>query len=259
MSWVQKWVRLLQITLRHLLRSRFIVLTVVFSCIALAILLKGSHSLVFSLNGVRQILSPEDIVKWLLLLILGLGGSITFIYGVWFVPYLHSGAREQLTYVLPVSRWSFPTVYVATLSLLVGLLMVVGLGMFFYFYKSDIATFPWKFFFVGCGLELLAFSVMVLLMGLFSLGLGKLQAFLIGPFLVFMLVVLGGVCRSQYFLNWQEESLWAKVAGWCYRAMPPFGELIWKTQAWHWFIWLVLLSFCFQLRLRRPVLGKVSE
>lgn len=190
------------------------------------------------------------------------GSFVAIVFGLWFLPYLHQGARAQLTYVMPVRKWMYPVVYAIVLVPLIALLSGIT-GFALHSVSGSLGTTASAF--LWClALQMLAFEVVMLGFGLGAVVMGPISSFFLGAIL---LAALQGACllRRINILTTDSPSAFWRSAARLYALLPPLGEIpfqLWEQMtvsspisgAWlSWVLWILLLGTLLVLQLRfRP-------
>jgi len=261
---------LIQQTLLHLVRSKLVLLWLIFSFIVQFFSLEILGSISVSVNRVMTVLGVAETVGIAFLIELVTFIFLVVLYAIAIVPYLHRGSRVQLVFALPINRWHFPAVYTLILGglmLLQFLTMLLALGLALDFSVFSDEIFPWR---ALLGAAVVQFLVSVLLMFYFSLGAlfwGKIQAVLLGGIGIFVLLIMRFITHSDFFLQ-GEGKTWMKTI---YHALPPFGDLVHHLKAQFdsplvtdpahlkWVVWIAIGVVVFHYKLGRPELTKSAE
>ena len=255
-------INILKQNFRHLMRSRFLILFYLLSILVQFVVLKVVKSATMSVNGSAINIGISGAVTSMLVVQAFIGSYLAALYGIWMAPYIHQGTRSQLVFVLPVSRWLFPIGYVITMGVMViaqfaAMFAIAGFVLGFEVFSDEV--FPWARLLSGLGLELLAFETLMLTLALFSLAFGRIQTFLIGMFMLFVMQAVGAYYRSSFFGASEEQGLVYQLIEGCYYLLPQFGEPIWKSDLVSWLIWLPIFVGLFRYRIRYPEIGPSSE
>ena len=255
-----------RLVLRHAVRTRLIYLVFVFSVLTQVGGLKIVHQVLAHSAGLLPVLKTHHTVFIMLFLQLFGGVLLCVVYGVWVVPYLHSGTRAQLTFVLPVKKsvFAFSSIFGLLALLLIqyiSLLLVFGwvLG----FSELSAGTFPWEYFLKGCFMEALCFLCLMLLFSILSLNLGPITALFFGVMLLSSLQ-FASVLKTLG-VELQKRGVQTAYFAWVrfYDLLVPVGELVfdlkdltsknysyWTTMA-HWAVWLVIFVCGYSLSISR--------
>ena len=92
----------------HAVRSRLLLIVIVFSGALHYMSLKVVNGIKFVNQGSVAVLGVREALFGAIYIHLFIGIFVAAIYGIWMVPYLHSGRRGMLTCTLPVARWKYP-------------------------------------------------------------------------------------------------------------------------------------------------------
>lgn len=255
----------------HALRSRLILILVAFSLGLHFLSLKAVNGIKFINQGSVAILGVKEALFGAIYIHLFIGVFVSAIYGIWMVPYLHSGRRAFLTCTMPVSRWKYPLSYTLLLTGLMvieTLLLLVTFGMAFGFEEFSTVRFPWSSLMITLGLELLAFNSIMMGLAYCSLSLGALPSFFIGIGYFFVTQASGVFSRVASFNGASvDDSTWFKVLS----KLPPTGELVFQIKQtfrqgeydlFHyslWVIWWVIFVLLFTWKLKYPQRANRSE
>lgn len=196
-----------------------------------------------------------------------IGTFLSVVYGLWIVPYLHQGQRNQLTFTLPIPKWKFPVAYGLTLLLLLAILhgaMLLSYGATFGFSALAPSVFPWTSVAVSLILETFAFLVVTFAFALGSMIIGPISTFFLGVFVIFVMQMSGVVFHINDLRQRAEGVIPATTARHVYDALPPVGELayeLWyqysassweRLRAFNWMAWILIFGGLFYLRLLFP-------
>ncbi len=260
------WV-LFKESLRYVLRSRLLVLLLVFSFLLHYVGLSIVKNTFFSEQGLIAAVGPRQGMFVSLYLSLFMGVFLAVIYGVWMVPYLHQGERSLLTFVLPVTKWSHPLVYFFTFLILFLLECLILVGSFGWVFGKEVLLqprFSWSALFfclvlVGLVGEFLLFCSAVL-----SLVIGQLSTIFVMAGAFISMQVLGTLFRFGLDQYAQDQGGKLLTTYQIYRYLPPLGELIFTLkqtysqglfpthQFFSWLVWLFILILLFRWVIRYP-------
>lgn len=265
---------LLLLNIKHVVRSRLLILHLLFSFILQFICLRLLRSVSVNIDGLISEVGPKQALFMGLFLQLFNGAFLTAVYGIWLVPYLHQGHRGQLTFTLPVSKWVYPVVYG---SVMLGLLLVQYLSMFISYgflfgFSAFVAEgFQWKAVLTCLALETVAFETILFGLACSALYLGQIPTFFFGGIVFFVLQVMGGVFRIDFAKFFGEEPASLAAVRWFYEKLPPLGELVFNLKqrfgkpvlfdqpAIVWLVWLTLFILVFRWKIRYPSNSKGTE
>ncbi len=248
----------------HAVRSRLLLIVIVFSFALHYLSLKVVNGIKFINQGSVATLGVREALFGAIYIHLFIGIFVAAIYGIWMVPYLHSGRRGLLTCTLPVSRWKYPVSYTLLLTGLIAvetLILFLCFGIAFGVNEFSTVSFPWSSVLITLGLEWLAFVSIMMGLAFCSLAFGSLVSFFVGIFYFFISQTSGVVTRVASFNGATlEDNLWFKVLG----KLPPTGELVFQIKQtfrqgeydlYHyalWAIWWVVFAVLFMVKLRYP-------
>ncbi len=255
----------------HALRSRLLLIVITFSLALHYLSLKLVNGLKFINQGTASVLGVKEALFGAVYIHLFIGIFVAAIYGIWMVPYLHTGRRALLTCTMPVSKWKYPLSYAVLLTALILAetgIMWVTFGMAFGWKEFASQTFPWASLLVTLLLELLAFNSIMMGLAFCSLSFGALPSFFIGIFYFFVTQASGVFSRVAAFSGTVvDDSPWFKVLS----KLPPTGELVFQIkqtfrQAEYdyqhyalWAIWWVIFTALFIVKLKYPQRPNKSE
>lgn len=254
-------------SMRYIFRSRLLVLLLIFSFLLHYVGLSIVKNTFFSEQGLISVVGPRQGMFVSIYLSLFMGVFIAIIYGVWMVPYLHQGDRSLLTFVLPVSKWSYPIVYF--LSFLVLILLECGIlvGSFgWIFGKSALALpkFSWPAIASCLLLIVLVGEFLLFCSAILSLVVGQLTTIFLMSGAFISLQVLGTLFRFGLDQYAQEQGGKLLTAYQIYRFFPPLGELIFtlkqtysqgdfpRNQVALWILWVTVGFLLFRWTIRYP-------
>lgn len=258
----------------HIFRSRLLFLFLIFSGFLHFSGLKIMHKLTLSIEGVMQVIGPREGIFLSLYFQLFAGFFLAAVYGIWMIPYLHTGSRVSLTFTLPVKRWKYPLSYGLTFLSLIFMEQLIMFASFAFVFGMEAfysPKFPWSGLLACIGLEVLAFEASVFAFALSSLIFGQVPTFFFGMFGFFVLQTMGSLLRVGFdrFLE-NSGGVWTVVTS-VYGMLPPLGEIIFDlkqgftksfTEYSHfylWTVWLVVFSGLFLLKLHFPSHSRSSE
>lgn len=253
---------LLKLSFIHAVRSRLLLLTVVFALAVqyLGVKLVKTLTVYFTYSFQGMTYGVKESETFVVALVIAYGSSLFLaaVYGAWHLPFSHKGPRAGLTYVLPVSRWLYPLVYSLTF---LGMYLIQAAALLLALYTqfgfgelkplSVIAAF---------GAGFLPALTLVFAMGAGALTFGAITSFLVGSLALFLL----SVNRAILYLDNQTPPWW-------WTKLPPVGEVLFDMglafegkplPASHmalWAFWLVLFMIWFRWRLSRPSGWRSSE
>jgi len=259
---------------RYVLRSKMVVLVILFSTLVHLSGLKLINHLTVSIQEVVTVMGPKEAIRVGFYIQLFTALSIASVYGVWMAPYAHRGERSLLTHVLPVSKVYFPLCYGLCCGLLliineVILLMSFGWVMGFSFYSSDI--FPWGSLIKTCMFQTLCLEVLMLSLALSSLVVGQINTVFLGATSLFVMQILGTF--SHFFSKDPKFSLFTfkGLFVFVYEKLPPIGDFIFDFNLLSkgesvsfenlglWLIWWLIICFLFVIKIRYPSNIRGSE
>ncbi|MBI1861031.1 MAG: hypothetical protein HYR96_08950 [Deltaproteobacteria bacterium] len=255
------------LVIKHVVRTRLVYLVFAFSVLSQIGGLKLTHEGLSASAGLLPTLKSQQSVFIALFLELFGGVMLCVVYGVWVVPYLHSGSRAQLTLVLPVRRAAFAcsgAIGLLALLLVQFATMIVVYGYVLGFGGLAPAVFPWQYFFIGAALESLCFLSLTFLFSALSVSTGPITAFFLGV-TVLSGLQFGGVLKAVgKFLaskGMQTGSFldWVKI----YDLLLPVGELVFQLKVIgtseinlgvalaKWVVWIVVLAVTYVVTISR--------
>ena len=248
----------------HAIRSRLLLIVIIFSLALHYLSLKIVNGVKFINQGSVAVLGVKEALFGAIYIHLFVGIFVAAIYGIWMVPYLHSGRRGLLTCTLPVSKWMYPISYTLLLTGLIVIetaVLFLTFGSSFGFAEFSSSTFPWSSILITLGLEWLAFVSIMMGLAFCSLAFGPLVSFFVGIFYFFISQTSGVVTRVASFNGADlDDNPWFKVMS----KLPPTGELVFQIKQtfrqgeydlWHyslWAIWWLVFTILFTLLLRYP-------
>jgi hypothetical protein len=265
---------LLKQNIRHIIRTRLLIVLLSFSFLVQFFGLKTLHFMTLQFQGIVSRIEGDNALFAALFFQLFTGAFIAAAYGIWMVPYAHQGMRSSLTFTLPVSKWKFPLGYALTmLGLLVlqHLVMLLSFGLNFGFEMFRDPAFPWGGVMMCLLIETLAFEVCMFAFAISSMTFGQVPTFFLGAAVIFFLQLTGVI------LKWDLEKLggepiqslyWARFL---YGKLPPVGDIAFDLRKaflkpafdqphfWLWIVWLVLLVAWFRFKLRYPSRSRAGE
>lgn len=200
------------------------------------------------------------------------GIFLAAVYGIWMIPYLHTGPRVSLTFTLPVSRWKFPIAYAITFLGLILLEQFVMFGSFvavFGFEPLFSEKFPWVGLLACISLEVLAFEASMFAFALSSLIFGQIPTFFLGMMGFFVLQTAGSLLRIDRLMDGAGGMLTGLAD--IYKFLPPLGEIIFDLKQgftksftdhshfYLWFLWILIFATLFLVKLHFPSHSRSSE
>lgn len=262
--------------LRHIVRTRLLVVLLCFSFLIQFVGLRALHFVTFRFQGITTLVEGANAVFPALIFQLFAGAFIAAAYGIWMVPYAHQGARTPLTFTLPISKWMFPLAYgVTMLALLLAQhgVLLMSYGMNFGFESFHSPDFPWAGLKMALVLETLAFEVLMFAFALCSMVAGQVPTFFLGALSVFLLQIAGVVLRAREDIMKLAPESGDKfdLVRAAYNALPPVGELVFDLRktflkpGWDkanfqlWLAWLAILIVLFRVRLAFPGQARAGE
>jgi hypothetical protein len=265
---------LILLNLKHVVRSRLLILHLVFSFILQFICLRMLRSVSINIDGLISEVGPKQALFLGLFLQLFNGAFLTAVYGIFLVPYLHQGHRGQLTFTLPVSKWVYPLVYgsvMLALLLVQYLSMFLSYGMLFGFSVFLSETFQWRSVIACLAIETLAFETILFALACSSLFLGQIPTFFFAGISLFVLQLIGAVLRIDFEKYFGAMPSYLEALRWVYSKFPPLGELVFNLNkrfskpvvfdepSLIWVVWLVLFLLLFRWKIRYPSSFKGTE
>lgn len=260
--------------LLHIFRSRLLFLFLLFSAFLHFSGLKIMHKLTMTIEGVIQVIGPREGIFLSLYFQLFAGIFLAAVYGIWMIPYLHTGQRASLTFTLPVSRWKFAVSYALTFLVLILTEQVIMFGSFAFVFGTEpffAEKFPWVALLSCILLEILAFEASVFAFALSSLLFGQIPTFFLGMMSFFVLQTLGSLIRVGFDrIAETTGGTWAFLVG-VYRYLPPLGEIIFDLREgfnkafqthfhfYLWVAWCLIFMGLFLLKLNFPSHSRSSE
>ncbi len=265
---------LLKQNLRHIIRTRLLIMLLTFSFLVQFFGLKMLRFMTIQFQGVVSSFEGKDALFVALFFQLFTGAFIAAAYGIWMVPYAHQGLRSSLTFTLPVSKWKFPLAYAATmlgLLLLQHLVMFVSFGLNFDFATFREPSFPWA----GVGLcllfETLAFEVLMFGFAISSMTFGQVPTFFLGALVIGFLQLAGAILRFDIEKMGGQPIASLQWSRFVYGKLPPVGDIALDLRGalrkpsfdqphlWLWIAWLAILVVWFRVKLRYPSRSKAGE
>ena len=267
------WI-LLKESARYIARSRLLFLLMIFSLFLHYVGLSVVQQMTVSVQGLMSSLGPREGMFVSLFLSLFVGVFLSVIYGIWMVPYFHQGDRSQLTYVLPVSKWSFVCVYAVTLLFLILIefgFMFCSLAMVFGSEALLHPKFSWNALFSCLVIEVLAVEFLLFFFATLSLGLGQISTLFVGGLAFIFLQVCGTAFRFGFDQYARESGGKLFVFYELYRVAPPLGDLIFNLKqtfstgdfpSFHavlWVVWFGISVLFFRRAIRYPRRNQATE
>jgi len=252
--------------LRQTLRVRLVVAVVAIAFLLEWMGLRLLREMTFSFQGIVYPIGSSRTMFVALFLQLFAGSFIAAVYGIWLVPYLHQGARGQISFCYPVSRWTYVVVYGVNVSVLLLILNIVMIGSFCnLFGVSAIVDDPLvlKGLWWGILTQTLGLWTLMFALATCSLAIGSIPAFFIGLFGFGFMQVLGGLFRVAIGGLVNSDSGFLYQLKQIYQWLPPWGELIFELKSglqgeinWShvglWVIWLTVFILAFRFFIARP-------
>lgn len=258
---------ILSINFRQIARSKIIWVLFFGSALIQFLGLKISTSLTVMIEAqfqfqLTEMLVGSQTVVVILFMHIFTGGFLALAYGIWVVPYLHTGGRTPLTYCLPLNKWIYPAAYLSMGALLqlslIGISIIIfGLLEGFGIYLSD---FPWLRFSGTILFILVVMSVITLLSANISIYLGKLLAFTGITFGWFLLQLLEFFAKAAQSQGAEYPTLKVVLS-----LLPPLGRTFFDIYGIYfsqggvvysmvcWAVWLVVLVSMFRWILTQPL------
>ena len=259
--------------LKHILRSKLLYLFFIFSTLLHFMGLKLLHTLTLSIQGVFQTIGPREGIFFSLYFELFIGVFLATVYGIWLVPYLHTGQRVTLSYSLPVPKWKYPVAYFSSFLVLILIeqfILFTSFGLVFGFEAYGDPKFPWSGL-VSCTLlEILAFETAMFGFAFTSIQFGQITAFILGGATFSVLQTVGSLLRLglERFSASLEATL--VLVQQFYRVFPPIGEIIFDLKQgftksfetfehfYIWVAWLAVFTALFAVKLHYPSNKRIS-
>ncbi len=265
-------ISLLLNNLRHITRTKLLVVLISFSFLIQLGGVKLLQSMTVQFNSVVAPLSGENVLFTSLFFQLFTGAFLAAAYGIWMVPYAHQGSRGQLTYTLPSARWKFAVGYALSMPLLLLLqhvVMIVSLAMSFGLSTLFADWGTMKAFLACLALQSIAFETCMFAFALSSMFFGQIPTFFLGAFVIFVLQVAGALFRGIEHFTTQRMEGYERAQS-IYKSLPPVGELVfdlnqlfhepkWNNHYALWAGWLLGFVALFLFKLGRPPQQRVGE
>lgn len=254
-------------SIRYIIRSRLLILLLVFSFLLHYVGLSLVKQATVSIQGFVSTVGPREGMFVSVYLSLFMGVFLSAIYGVWMVPYLHQGDRSLLTYVLPVSKWLYPLVYSLSFLLLILIEFGILIGAFTLIFGKDAILAPrfsWSALSTCLLIEILAFEFLLFFFGVLSLCIGQMMTLFVAAGSFITLQVAGTLFRFGFDRYVEDTGGKLLTSYEIYQYLPPLGELIFNLKQTFsqgtfptghlilWFIWFLIALFLFRLSLRYP-------
>lgn len=264
---------LLKQNLRHIVRTRLLVVLLAFSFLVQYLGLRALHFMTVQFQGVVSTIEGDNAMFVALFFQLFTGAFIAAAYGIWMVPYAHQGLRSSLTFTLPVAKWKFPLAYALSMLGLLVLqhgVMLLSFGLNFGVHAFQ-ESFPWRGVGMCLLLETAAFEVFMFAFAVSSMTFGQIPTFFLGAFAAFFLQICGAILRLDLEKMGAEPNgsiYWARLV---YGKMPPVGDLAFDlrraflkpylgwSHLWLWLVWFVILAAYFRFKLRYPLRARAGE
>ena len=264
---------ILQTVFRHVLRSKMLVMLVVFSALVqymgLWLLHSATLSLSVKMEGMVKVMEAPSAIGMGIMIQLFLGMFIAIFYGAWMLPYLHKGDRAGLTFVLPVSRWVYPAVYALVLLGLIALqytAIFASVGSHFGFGYFTAEGVSWSGVLLSFLIQFLAFATVMFIVGISSLSIGPIATIFASSGVIVVLMV-----GKAILLMSDAEGGGSSVFNGILNVLPPIGDLVGdviaamdtQTVNWQrlalWVGWLALVVVGLRIRIRMPVLKRSAD
>lgn len=259
---------------RYVLRSKMVVLVVLFSALVHLSGLKLINHLTVSIQEVVTVVGPKEAIRVGFYLQLLTALSIASVYGVWMAPYAHRGDRSLLTHVLPISKINFPICYALSCGLLllinefillVSFVWVMGFSVF------SSGAFPWSAALKTFMFQTLCLEVLMLSLALSSLVFGQIITVFLGAGSLFVMQILGTL--SHFFSKEPNFSLLTMRGAFVflYEKLPPIGDFIFDFNQLSkgesislrnlglWIIWCLIICVMFVIKIRYPTNIRSTE
>jgi len=266
---------LFRLHLQHILRTKLLLFVLVVSFLVQLAGLKMVSFLQVQFDG--QAVAMNEVgprVYVLMMLQLFNGSLLSYVYGIWVVPYLHHGERATLTFTLPFSRWVYAAVYaVSLLVLLLFQFVVMFLTYSLIFGSGGFIDFPWGGLLMCLLWQVVVFECALFALSMSSIILGKVLTFLLMGIGFFMLTILGLFFKGMSG-RWEEGAPTgiANIIYQIYRVLPPVGEVLMDlghqistpdmgamNNFWLWLVWTAVFVVGFEFILRYPLRSKGAE
>jgi len=253
--------------MRYIFRSRLLVLMLIFSILLHYVGLSVVKNTFFSEQGLISVVGPRQGMFVSVYLSLFMGVFLAIIYGVWMVPYLHQGQRSLLTFVIPVSKWSYPLVYFLCFFSLILLEYGILVGSFAWIFgKASLMQprFSWQALFYCLTVIFLACEFLLFCSAILSLVIGQMATIFVMAGGFISLQVIGTLYRFGLDQYAQDQGGNALAFYRFYRGLPPLGELIFNLKQtysqggfpqahfWGWLVWVTVFFFLFRWVIRYP-------
>jgi len=259
---------------RYILRSRMILLVLLFSTLVHYSGLKlVSHLTLYIQNSVT-VLGPAEMLTVSLYLQLFTALSIAAVYGIWMAPYAHKGERSLLTHVLPVEKIKFPICYSFCCGLILMINELVLLAVFWSIKGAQTFSFselPWNNLINAFAFQTLCLEVLMLFLALGSLVLGHVATVFLGASSLFIMQILGAM--SSLVKN-SPETPFFSLKGlfvFLFEKLPPVGNFLFDfhrvvkgenilgSHLILWCSWLVVAHLLFWVKIRYPSKNRSTE
>lgn len=260
--------------LRHIFRSKLLILFFAFSTLLHFLGLKLLHKLTVVVEGVFQVIGPKEGIFFSLYFELFIGVFLATVYGIWLVPHLHTGQRLPLSYSLPVPKWKYLMGYFASFFVLIlieQIILFTSFGLVFGFGAFSDPKFPWTGLVSCTVLEILAFEAAMFGFAVSSLHFGQIVTFILGGATFFVLQTTGSLLRLGLERFSESVGQTLVLVQSVYRWFPPIGEMIFDLKQgfsksfetyehfYLWVVWFAIFASLFWVRLRFPSVKRSSS
>src|SRR4051812_11927873 len=96
---------LLRQNAKHIIRSRLLIFLFLLSFMMQYLGVKFIHAIMVHYQDMVLIFGPRQTLFTALVFQVFTGAFLAAVYGILMVPYAHQGARSQMTFTLPISKW----------------------------------------------------------------------------------------------------------------------------------------------------------
>lgn len=225
-----KFLQVFQAVFLMCLRNRFAALMILFSFFIHYFGLLVTKQATLSFQGVITEVGSRQAMFLSLYLSVFVVFFILVAFSLWIVPFFHRGERALLTFILPVSKWSFPLAYSAQyflFALLEWAILVISFGLFFGWEELLAPRFSWGAVFQCFALVVVSTQALLFFLSGFSLLWGPLTTLFIGAAGFLGLQVLATLDRIGFLSALAEQgSFFSKGLFQIHRILPPLGSLV---------------------------------
>ncbi len=259
---------LLYQNLLHAMRSRLIGFSVLVAFLFQFCIVKLLRSSTIQFQDFLMVIAWKEALFVALFFQMFVGSFLASVYGIWILPYLHTGSRSALTHVLPVRHSEFAIGYILTLVFLFALtyiVMILNYSLIFGFSVFMQPEFPWWNLIYASLMELIAVIFMAFAFAVSSMTIGTVGTVFLSGLVISALQILAVIVRFDIgsYLQGEVPKSYT-VLQTIYPYFPPLGDIVFTlksaffrkemaTMDWAvWLVWCALAIGLFILRIRKP-------